>query len=420
MAPEFQIGDRDPRIGSRTGGFEAMSDRADAETNPIGEYLSSRGGPFYEMQRRLGLLHEHALNAGRRAVIFVALGWGVPLLLSIFAGHAVGSEEAKPYLLDFSAWARFFIATGLFTLTEQEVEAGLRAKLDYVVKARILSASSVVPAAEAVTDALKRRNSRLAEIICLVLAYAGALAWYFQLQAADGSSWAVRVDGDNVTMTLAGLWALIFSVPLFYFLLFRGFWRYIVWAMLLSRISSLQLRLVASHPDGRGGIGFLAEYPNVYAMFVFGLSSAVAVPVIHHVFEKGVSSVTFGYLITGWLVIVLALFGFPLLTFTRNLNELKDNSLRILGAQATDFFRQAERNLTGQNAVANNPEADPGPTVIDPSAQFAVSKKLSVFLMSRAAVIPIGAAALIPFAIAGATKLPYKEVFALVKKLLVL
>ena len=40
--------------------------------------------------------------------------------------------------------------------------------------------------------------------------------------------------------------------------------------------------------------------------------------------------------------------------------------------------------------------------------------------MSRAAVAPLAGAALIPFAIAGATKLPYKEVFALVKKLLVL
>ncbi|HEY1782403.1 MAG TPA: hypothetical protein VGG79_18580 [Roseiarcus sp.] len=40
--------------------------------------------------------------------------------------------------------------------------------------------------------------------------------------------------------------------------------------------------------------------------------------------------------------------------------------------------------------------------------------------MSRSAIAPLAAAALIPFAIAGATKLPYKEVFALVKKLLVL
>ena len=53
-------------------------------------------------------------------------------------------------------------------------------------------------------------------------------------------------------------------------------------------------------------------------------------------------------------------------------------------------------------------------------AQYAAARKLSIFLMSRSAVAPLAAAALVPFAIAGATKLPYKEVFALVKKLLVL
>ena len=49
------------------------------EASRIGEYLASHGGPFFELQRRLGVLREDALLAGRRAAIFVALAWGVPL-----------------------------------------------------------------------------------------------------------------------------------------------------------------------------------------------------------------------------------------------------------------------------------------------------------------------------------------------------
>ena len=94
---------------------------------------------------------------------------------------------------------------------------------------------------------------------------------------------------------------------------------------------------------------------------------------------------------------------------------------QLLGAQATRYHRAAERALIGRNVVANDAaEADPEQAVPDPSAQYAASRKLSVFLMSRSAIAPLAGAALIPFAIAGATKLPYKEVFALVKKLLVL
>ena len=227
------------------------------------------------------------------------------------------------------------------------------------------------------------------------------------------------VDGP-AHLTLAGWWVEVVSLPLFYFLLLRGLWRYLVWAWLLSRLASLEFRLVATHPDGKAGLGFLAEYPNAYSMFVFGMSSAMAITVVRHVFETNISSVTFGYIITGWLAIVFAFFVAPLLAFARPLSELKRRSEELLGAQATLVHRAAERALVGRNIVANDP-SEVGPEGGgDPSALYGVTRKLPVFLMSRSAVAPLAGAALIPFAIAGATKLPYKEVFALVKKLLVL
>jgi hypothetical protein len=113
----------------------------------------------------------------------------------------------------------------------------------------------------------------------------------------------------------------------------RGLWRYLVWAMLLWRIASLKLRLVATHPDGKAGLAFLAEYPNAYSMFVFGLSASMAITVVRHVFESNISSVTFGYIIAGWLAIVFAFFAFPLLAFSKPLSELKDRSLQILAAR---------------------------------------------------------------------------------------
>jgi hypothetical protein len=403
------------------GHVEIATDADLAEGAGIGELLASHGGPFYELQRRVGALEEDALHAGRRAAIFVALAWGAPLLLSLVAGRAFGPTDAHPYLLDFGAWARFFIATGLFLLAEEQVEYGLRGKLGQFVRAPVLAPESFKDAASAVVRALKLRNSGVAEIICLALAVAGALALIERLLDVDASTWAVQVGEDGAHVTLAGWWVVIFSTPLFYFLLLRGLWRYLVWALLLWRIASLKFRLVASHPDGKAGLGFVADYPNAYSMFVFGISASMAITVVRHVFESNISSVTFGYIITGWLAIVFAFFAFPLLAFAKPLSELKERSLQIIAARATLAHRAAERALLGRNVVANDAaEADPEQGVPDPSAQYAVTKKLSVFLMNRSAIAPLAGAALIPFAIAGATKLPYKEVFALVKKLLVL
>ena len=171
---------------------------------------------------------------------------------------------------------------------------------------------------------------------------------------ADSSTWEVEVVNGAAHVTLAGWWSVVCSMPLFYFLLFRGLWRYIVWAMLLWRIAALKLRLVATHPDGKGGLAFLADYPNAYSMFVFGMSSGLAITVVRHVFEANISSVTFGYIITAWLAIVFAFFAFPLLAFSKPLAELKSRSVEIFGAQATRYHRAAERALIGRNVAAND------------------------------------------------------------------
>ncbi len=235
-------------------------DLAADQSAGIGEFLASHGGPFFELQRRVGVLEEDALHAGRRAAIFVALAWGVPLLLSLLQGHAFGPQDSHPYLLDFGAWARFFIATGLFLMAEQQVEYGLRGKLGEFVRAPLLAPESFKPAAEVVVKALKLRNSGVAEVVCLGLAIAGALALIDRLLAVDASTWAVQIADDGGHATLAGWWVVIVSVPIFYFLLMRGLWRYLVWAMLLWRLASLKLRLVATHPDGKAGLAFS---PNI-------------------------------------------------------------------------------------------------------------------------------------------------------------
>ena len=402
------------------GNIAEIDDADGEEASRIGDYLASHGGPFFELQRRLGMLREDALLAGRRAALFVALAWGVPFLLSLVAGRAFALADGRAYLVDFGAWARFFIAIGLFMLSEQQIEYGLNGKLGQLVRAPIIAPDCFAAAASAVVRALRLRDSRAAEIICLGLAIVGTVVWLTRLTASRHSSWAVEIAGDGAHVTLAGWWSVICSAPLFYFLLFRGLWRYIVWAMLLWRIASLKLRLVATHPDGKGGLAFLAEYPNAYSMFVFGISSGFAITVVRHVFEANISSVTFGYIITAWLAIVFAFFAFPLLAFSKPLAELKDRSAEVLGAQATRYHRAAERALIGRNLAANDSVEAAAPAVPDPSAQFAASRKLSIFLMSRSAVAPLAFAALVPFAIAGATKLPYKEVFAMIKKLLVL
>lgn len=91
----------------------------------------------------------------------------------------------------------------------------------------------------------------------------------------------------------------------------------------------------------------------------------------------------------------------------------------MLGVQATRFHRAAERKVLGRN-VLSDAATEPDEELADPSKLFDMTNKLSSVLISRSAVVPVAAAALIPFAVAGATRLPYKDVFSVLKKLLLL
>lgn len=386
----------------------------------IHEFLAARGGPFYELQHRLKLLHHNALNVGRRTLIFVALAWGVPFILTLPGSFSLAQNQ-NSFLSDPAVWAKFIIGIAAFIFAEQQVERGLRLKLTQFLRAPLIAPAAVPAAAKAVNTALKRRDSHIGEIICLILAAIAAVGSFLNFHTISESSWAVTHLPEGNAITLAGWWCVLVSLPLFVFLFTRGIWRHFVWAQLLRKIASLDLRLVATHPDGKAGLAFLADYPNAYVFFVFGISSAVAAALAKHVLQTGVDAKTFSMIMAGWLVIVMALFAYPLSAFSKPLARLKEQGLLMLGAQATRYQRQVERKTAGQNLVANDPaEAQQQVDVEDPSKLFEATRKLSTMLISRKAVVPVAAAALLPFAAAGATQLPYKEVFSVLKKLLLL
>ena len=66
---------------------------ADAEAKVVGDFLH-RQADRSRTARRAGLLHERALQAGRRGTIVVALAWGVPLLLSALISRATGASAS--------------------------------------------------------------------------------------------------------------------------------------------------------------------------------------------------------------------------------------------------------------------------------------------------------------------------------------
>jgi len=393
-----------------------------AAQSKIGEYLASHGAPFYELQLRIGLLRHDALCVRRRALIFVAITWGVPLVLSAFEGHAAGPADQMPFLLDLAAWARFFIAVGTFILSEQMTEDAHLETLRQFECAPVIAPTSFADAVKIVIAACRKRDSRIAEAVCLALAIVVSIASFRNLASVHGSSWAVQLSpGGQACLTLAAWWCLSVSGPIFWFLLLRNLWRAVVWSTLLRRLAGLELRLVSTHPDENGGLGFVGQVPNAYTLFVFGFSCVIGAALAHNALHNELTVTTIGLVMGGWLAIVFGLLAFPLTTFSKPLARLKKDTLSAAGAQATQFHRASERKTLGRNISAPDAaEAEKQADVADPSKQFDATRKLSVWLFNRSALVPVAAAAILPLAAAGATRLPYKDIMNIVKNLLLL
>jgi hypothetical protein len=103
--------------------------------------------------------------------LFIAVAWLPLALLSLVQGTAVGSFEERPFLLDFSAYARFLLAVGIFVLMEPIAEQRLRRLTSHFVESGLVPQAQLPAAAAALLKTLQRRDSRTAEIVALVVAY---------------------------------------------------------------------------------------------------------------------------------------------------------------------------------------------------------------------------------------------------------
>jgi type II secretory pathway pseudopilin PulG len=194
-----------------------------------------------------------------------------------------------------------------------------------------------------------------------------------------------------------------------------------VWGLLLREIARSDLRLVVTHPDGLGGVAFIGQYPNAFTALVLAMSCVLGAAIANAFLHDALTLTAYGYVMTAWLVVVLAIFGIPLFAFMRPLGQLKRQALLAATAAATRHFRAAERAALGTNisAASDSDDAAVG-DIPNPSATYAAAKKLRTMPFSREALVPVAAAAILPLVLAGSTRLPFAELWKIARKLLLL
>jgi len=359
--------------------------------DPHGFDLVGRG-PSFRMAQRFGFNRPDRPRRIRKILLLILVTWVPLVLLSLVAGHAFGNRVAVTLLRDPVILSRFLFVLPLLALAEIVVERSLG------VQAQQFLASGVVPAGEAVkleaakAEALRLRESVVAEGVIVVLAVAIAIIAQVVIRFGSEESTWKRSDAG---ITLAGWWYILVSLPILFFFLLRWFWIFLLWSRFLFRISRLGLELTPTHPDRAGGLGFLGWGLASFGLVLMAISAVLSGSLAYEIVHRGSSLNILKYHIMIFVVLAIVILHAPLIVFTGRLARCRFRGLLDFGSLIGDHDRAFDEKWLKSQSSSLLGSADVG-SLAHMSPVYEQVERMQLLPWDKQALIVLVAAALIP------------------------
>jgi hypothetical protein len=358
------------------------------------------GGPLFQLWRRSHMVGDALELLHRRIVAFVVLAWVPLLLLSIVEGHAWGAGGGTlPFLYDVEVHVRLLCALPLLILAERIVHQRMRPVIRQFLARNLIPDAARATFDAAVASALRLRNSVVAEValIAIVLVAGVFVSQRTQIVLAS-ASWYALPTADGAEPTMAGWWLRWVSLPLFQFVLLRWYFRLFIWARFLWQVSRIDLKLMPTHPDRSGGLGFVAGVSNAFVPVLSAQGAVLAGLMANRIFYAGAKLPEFKLELIGLVaVMVFAILG-PLLVFSPKLAAAKRLGSREYGILAQRYVREFDQKWLRGGAPADEPfigSADIQ-SLADLGNSFEVIKEMKWVPFSTQTVLQLAVATLLP------------------------
>ena len=380
-----------------------------------GEFSVVLGGPLYQLFRRAHLAGDALELQTQRVIAVVVLTWLPLLLLAALQGMAVGTKVALPFLHDIEAQARFLVFVPLLVAAELIVHQRLLFVARQFLERELIPDDARARFAAIVDSTVRLRNSVLAEVTMLVLVYVVGLGIVWRQSALDLGTWYATPGADGMTLSLAGRWYVYFSLPLAQFLLLRWYYRLFIWARFLWQVSRINLRLVPTHPDGTGGLGFLAIATAGFAPLAVAHGAFVSGWIASRIYLHQGALLDFKFVIIAVVVWVLLLFLGPFLVFSGQLANAMRQGERDYGPLAERYAHEFDAKWVHPATPPTEPllgSADIQ-SLADMANAYVVVKSMRFTPITRSAVVQLAAAALAPIAPLALTMMPLGQLVKL-------
>jgi hypothetical protein len=378
-----------------------------------------QGGPLFQLLLRAGLVRPPLDLVGRRIIAILLIAWLPLLIISEAEGRLFGGT-AIPFVYDLGAQARFLLSIPLLIAAEVIVHARIKVTVRQFIDRGIVLPADRPLFEQCITSAMRLRNSTFAEVLLLVIAI---LAGYFagrRYVDLRGPTWFAVVPAGQPQhrLTIAGYWYFFVSLTIFRFLLLRWLFRLLVWSRFLWHVARrIPLQLNGLHPDGSGGLGFLASSAFAFQPLLFAISVGISGIIGNKIWHDGARLPQFKLEIFAWILFMLLMVLAPQCSFIVKLAATKRAAAREYGIVASryvaDFRRKwIEGHAPAEEALLGSADIQ---SLADLGNSFSIVREMRLVPFSRATVVPLVITTALPFAPLLLTVIPFE---ALVDRLL--
>jgi hypothetical protein len=372
------------------------------------------GGPLFQLLLKAHLCNAALKLAHRRVMAAILIGWAPLVLLSALEGRLFGHGLKMPFLYDIAANLRFLVVAPLLILSELVVHRWMGPIVDQFEIRRLVPARQRARFADAVDDARRLRNSVPVELVLLaVVVVTGVRVTLRQHGALGEGTWQASAGGPW-GLSAAGLWLAFVSLPLMQFLLLRWYFRLLIWARFLWRMSRLDLEVTALHPDRAGGLGFLAESLIAFAPLAAAHGLLVTGVLADRIFFAGAKLTQFQVEVFGGAMLLLLLFAGPLTIFAPMLDRARRNGLREYGALGQTYARDFHGKWMEGRTPGDEPLVGSGDiqSLADLGNSYGTAQQMRIFPINPTALVLFLGAFLCPILPLLLTMMPLEKLIS--------
>jgi len=277
----------------------------------------------------------------RRSLLLVAFYtvaalWIPCAVLALFQG----GEALRWFIGDYAAQSRILFFTPLMILGTPLLGKQLVKIANQFITARIVDESGrrVVQQERAALE--QERESPRVRWLLVAISLAIPLAVADAVQHSGVLlPWGYRGAGR---LSAAGWFYLLVVFPCIEFLFLRWLWKQWQWLRFLRRVARLKLRLIASHPDNVGGLGFLQWAEWEYAPACLAVGTLFAGGIGNRIAYSDAPLFAYKYALIMPVVSMLLICVGPLWVFQRKLLRAKQEGVFAYGRIAVAVGRLFE------------------------------------------------------------------------------